>query len=205
MRRQCWRMEFASGTGPFICSWTENQEVKSPSSISHKILHNYDALCSLQKVKNAFLLRAAGQVGTGRSGPCQCQLLSPHWLTIQWPIRSSACPVPEAHCHTVAEWLRPRQGRVTSQVCRWHGASHALFALGLIFTYAWWVLKKLHHKGISYSISGKFFLFSRNLCLTWLFSLLPHIPGTDLFTQLCFISEGTLYARKWRGRANLSS
>lgn len=187
-----------------IRSWTKNQEVKSPSSFSHEIFHHYNTLCSWQKVKNAFLLRAAGQVETGRSSPCRCRLLSPRWLTIPWPVRPSACPaLPAAHRCPVIEHVGPRLGTVVSQVCKWHDASHALCALGLIFAFAWWVLKKLHHEGMSYSIPSKFFPFSRNLCLTWLSSLLPHIPGTDLFTQLCFISEGTFYVRKWRGRANL--
>lgn len=188
------------------CSWTKTQELKSPSPVSHEILHSYNALCSLPKVRNAFLLRTAGQLGTRRYSSCWCQPLSPRWLMIQWRIRSSACPVlPSAHCCTVVEHVGPGQGTVTSQVGKWHGASHASFALRLIFTYAWWVLKNLHHEGMSYSISGKFFLFSRNLCFAWLSSLLPHITGTDLFTQLCFISEGTLYARKWRGRVNSCS
>lgn len=106
-----------------IRSWTKNQEVKSPSSISHEIFHHYNTLCSWQKVKNAFLLSAAGQVETGRSSPCRCRLLSPRWLRIPWPVRSSACPaLPAAHRCPVVEHMGPRQGTVASQVCKRHDA-----------------------------------------------------------------------------------
>lgn len=46
-----------------VCSWTKIQELKNPSPISQETFHNYNTLCSLLKVRNAFLLRATSQLG----------------------------------------------------------------------------------------------------------------------------------------------
>lgn len=130
--------------------------------------------CSLLEIRSTFILGAA-QVRWGledatnasttftslvNDKPVICQVLSLSSSSI------SPCGARIRGSDIIGEWTAWCQVTL-------------LFALCLILSYAWWILKKFLSEGMSCSISGKFFLFSSGPCLTWL----PSLPTFQ--AQIC--------------------
>lgn len=147
-------------------------------------------LSSFFWVRSAFMLGAAGQMGTGNMAFAKITLT---WLVRDNPLTHQVLILSSSSISPCG--ARLRENDIIGGWTAWCQVV-LLFTLCLIFSCAWWIIKELCSEGMSYSISDKFFLFCSGLCLTWLPSLLPYIPGTDLFTQLCFMSQRTFSARK---------